>query len=1012
MAERSGNQIFSLHGLVLIGIVVMGTYLSHNALRSSRPAFNRAPDISDRAKRVYCRLWQDPFTVLTDVYHDPDLSELYRDRYLYFQNEIQSKGSKNPEDGATVRILLVMTQGGNSVEDYESRLKNRYVIIQALGNCGYFPENTESVSFFTFSESIGSDKKPGVFPYEWFRFERSEGATETAGSDAGKYVLTVWLRSNYFDEQPLTKVRDIQNFLLRTCSIGEYFRSRPCYLLGPTSSTGLQQMLEEPVDEAVKNDPDLRIEVYSPWSTADPDRLMGNSGATADLSAGCRLEKPLKDKGIIFHRMIGTDGELIQSLIGELSLRGIFNYSNNRIILISESDTVYGRAFPVTFKRLLGNDPDQVKVYHYLSGIDGIVSVPQTDGSGDVIETRPTSPADGIFTPSPEYPLGRSQADYIRRLAANIDHESRHDKVQIRAIGIVATDMYDKILLLQALRETFQDVVFFTTDLDARMIHFENYQWTRNLIVASHYGFQLAPPYQLETPPFRDNYQTALFFACQEAVRKSSRYQAEPRVFEIGRNCAVDLNPNRQADSIHPEPRDNPVLFRSYIPNTFLIIVLAAFLLFTFCKRGACLLVCRAPMLRKRAGMDRPDGTQSEGQDSYEARCSFLERRYSLFLGVICLAAIAVSIGTVHVIYLNHYELSEGEPFSWFKGISLWPTVILRIAAAFLAVYFLAGAWYDLRMNENEIARDFIFSNAAQRPKSDLRGYFNYLRNILSYLNMSVWTVEESEAGKIDASALWDGYLDRGRYAERLMRSTLTCALYAMIMFLLINRQPQSPYRGPISQIFDQATLLSSGVLLIFMTFFVVDATRLCIRFIDMLKQPTQWPMELLKKNGFRRNRQDAGAAADSEYGQEYDEWLDIKLIAARTKAVGKLIYYPFIIAFILVVARSRFFDNWHWPVMYVVIFCINLGISVLCGLKMRHCAERARETTLKTLQHYLICADDKARSDRIRQMIEEIKSIKEGAFSPFSENPVIGAVLLPSGGVTLLALLETVGKI
>ncbi len=50
---------------------------------------------------------------------------------------------------------------------------------------------------------------------------------------------------------------------------------------------------------------------------------------------------------------------------------------------------------------------------------------------------------------------------------------------------------------------------------------------------------------------------------------------------------------------------------------------------------------------------------------------------------------------------------------------------------------------------------------------------------------------------------------------------------------------------------------------------------------------------------------------------------------------------------------------------------------------------------------------DDKRRTDQIKLTIEEIRSIKQGAFSPFVENPVIHAILIPSGGTTLLLLLR-----
>ncbi len=62
---------------------------------------------------------------------------------------------------------------------------------------------------------------------------------------------------------------------------------------------------------------------------------------------------------------------------------------------------------------------------------------------------------------------------------------------EIRAIGVVGTDFYDKLLVLRALRKSFPRAWFFTTDLDAGFCHPEEYDHARNLLVASHFGLSL-----------------------------------------------------------------------------------------------------------------------------------------------------------------------------------------------------------------------------------------------------------------------------------------------------------------------------------------------------------------------------------------------------------------------------------------------------------------------------------------------------------------------------------------
>ncbi len=45
-------------------------------------------------------------------------------------------------------------------------------------------------------------------------------------------------------------------------------------------------------------------------------------------------------------------------------------------------------------------------------------------------------------------------------------------------------------------------------------------------------------------------------------------------------------------------------------------------------------------------------------------------------------------------------------------------------------------------------------------------------------------------------------------------------------------------------------------------------------------------------------------------------------------------------------------------------------------------------------------------RGHCLMAMIEDIRSIKKGAFRPLAENPVVHFLLIPSGGVGLLTLL------
>ena len=146
--------------------------------------------------------------------------------------------------------------------------------------------------------------------------------------------------------------------------------------------------------------------------------------------------------------------------------------------------------------------------FKILRGIDGHLP----DGSAQNKQSLGRAgDSDGKVVERP--PEGRSQYDYLKRLRARIEQFN-----DVTAIGVVGTDVYDKLLVLRELKPHFPDCVFFTTDLDAIYAHPEERKHTRNLIIASHYDLELRACLQGSTPPFRDSYQASTFLATRLAV--------------------------------------------------------------------------------------------------------------------------------------------------------------------------------------------------------------------------------------------------------------------------------------------------------------------------------------------------------------------------------------------------------------------------------------------------------------------------------------------------------------
>jgi len=215
----------------------------------------------------------------------------------------------------------------------------------------------------------------------------------------------------------------------------------------------------------------------------------------------------------------------------ELELRDVTQ--NDDVAILSEEDTFFARALCFSFTAPdvdgeIGPLLPTVHAYTYLRGVDGKLP-------SDEKEQKETKDADQDTEKDTQPSLrpvegteGLSQADDIRRLAKmlqDLDRNLRsgpHDRKSrgLKAIGLLGSDVYDKLELLKALRPMFPEAVFFTNYIDARLAHPDEWKETHDLVVVSARGLSLDGPHEefQRVAPFRDGGQTALFEATLQAM--------------------------------------------------------------------------------------------------------------------------------------------------------------------------------------------------------------------------------------------------------------------------------------------------------------------------------------------------------------------------------------------------------------------------------------------------------------------------------------------------------------
>ncbi len=1172
-----------------------------------------------------------------------------------------------------VLILPVMLSGGTYSEDRESRIRSRYAIESALGQSGYAPEDAERIGWvrvpwltteginlvkmnsecFAVEElsrassveaasSVNENSTPLDLRFEWHRpkvFYPGAAITKKPS------VLVLWLNDSFFEDEPLLRLPMLLEPMMKAASRTNGLA--PVKLIGPRRSSTLRSMLPSwsTQELSLSNDfPNLwskitnvfgRIDLYSATASA-----MDETFVRTNLNGPPRahLRTALTNIGFkSFHNFAATDDQLAREILAELKLRGAeLTNTNNHLVLISEWDTFYARMLSLTYAAELARDqgtssnrldfvegyikgtksmPTNFHSYVYLRGLDG-----QTVGGAEPAGTEDNAKAGRApigdlpnWAPDANKAEGQAQFDYLGRLGDRIEKLQerfhRGDRGRIKAIGVVGSDVYDTLLILQALRPRFPDVLFFTTDLDARYWHPREQAWSRNLIVASGYDLMLHGRLQREVPPFRDSSQTAQFAATLAALGNTNLLtltNVQPRRFEIGKHGAVSLRTDARANTmssgtkLHPELQRG-VAFETKL-GTWIVCPMAIFLatlflrplrkltwessrfqaeaLFyeeedlggpagaeslasclhtwaetrhdllakwllqeassgpkpqmgsydtTYSVRGwyltlldaseklasaktpeqeqsakreletgrqklmRCFIGCLNKLLRRQIripddGIEQTDllsrhlktayGSWQAGQaglaDSPEqmrqgreildallqklsgergetnasgqadvpgdilnkagaAREAGLElhavrQRWVCHFRILGFAAIVLAIALGRRIWEDFFSSAGGEPFSLTTGTSAWPAEIIRLAAFVLACGFIIQSYHNLRGALFALTRRFrlpLFSPAScvsEQPPATTGARHDSARAAADDLRSSPVTMVKlyhryrncfrlpdwDDRSAIDASHLWVKYRELGGFWRRAGRIAGPLVLYGVLCFGIWKMSGEAlmrPLRGAAAIQWDLGLLLATSAGFLILTFITIDAALLCRWFIRRLSEtPTEYP--LASSAYFSRLR----GNVDKHY---LDEWIDLQLIADLTERVGKLVYYPSAIFFLLLLARNEWWDHWNWPWWLISIYALNLTLAAASVVILQNAARKAKaeaeatlEAKVKQLQAAAAESETKNNASQAERLLEEVRNLRRGAFVPFWESPVLGAILLPSGGTAFLQML------
>lgn len=1068
---QPGNTGFTLGGFLILA--ALGTFLWKGApLESVRPSSEQSGWYEHQlAQQVPARLWQDPFKAVYT--HEQAIKS--GTATTTYENDPRSKiieELQTSDRNTEISLLMVMVTPGSYAELEERRRRRRYAVLSALNEEHFVPRNPEMLNVF-YRPTTSSDvttcfpedkisnapsKECYPIPYEWYDYEGP-----MAEPDGQRQVLVLWLNESQFVDSPLERYTAFLKYLLpETVPTNITLRAT---LLGPGRSDALRNLVTI-TDTATETETYkwLRcssalseFNIISSTATVDDSDLIRTkdkkSARQNNFLPLAQLQQKISESGLChannkrltdihFLRTIQSDDALIKKLAAELIDKRSIDSEKDYVVVISEWDTYFGRSLPRSFIRHFckkGCGEKNLVKYSYQRGMDGsIVGKQNTANQPQRSNQQKTNGrAPSIDETTMRRPIGPGQFDYLRRLAADIKNKDREWRLEsghgVRAVVLLGSDVYDKLLILRALRPELPGAIFATTDLDSHLLHPAEFSWTRNMIIASTYDLSLSPQIAMTTMPFRDSYQTSVYLATRlifnkkmqddVALDQQSIYEKiPPQLMEIGRQTLVPLADNE--DNTHTW---NHVLIKSFVPALSLGLVTIAILgIFAFHQ------------LRPRAG------------------------RQVVVLGAMLL------VFTVLSMLISKFN-TAGEPLAILAGASTWPAEYIRLLGVMLSLVFIWAVIHILHKSWSDLGARYFWQGSKDREdgatvnelwralKQNLRHPVQNLKRIKCtqvlpaimiavliaimkfvlpiplplfdkiLLLIAVWGVlitfwwaliyghikkdfhvlsvnkwdSTCVPNNKDAVEMWRTYGEYGAGDQRFLRTIAYILIYfafASIVFALLG-SPASPCRGGFTCGTDRIILGFSVLSMLVLLFIVVDAARLCICWVDsMHKHKVDWSNSRKLEFVQRLKLPDTHAVA----------WIQVHLIGERTSDVTRLIYFPVMIILLLMLARSTYFDNWDFPQALAIVIGLNFIIALGSIVRLNFVAQSARAEIIRKLQDEKLAADRKEdisyepSSSERQELIHQLESLRIGAYLRVWDQPPVRATLMLLGGVAL----------
>jgi hypothetical protein len=225
----------------------------------------------------------------------------------------------------------------------------------------------------------------------------------------------------------------------------------------------------------------------------------------------------------------------------------------------------------------------------------------------------------------------------------------------------------------------------------------------------------------------------------------------------------------------------------------------------------------------------------------------------------------------------------------------------------------------------------------------------------------------------------------RALLVPRLMIYAYVC-FWLVKPFFRITHNPPPPIRGEFTFVLERLTLFTHIWAFYMLVCYVLEVSFASTWLVAKIADPGAIAMPDVKP---RANHDEPVVV--TEYR------VRLRLAEQITRTIERLVWFPVIAVSLMILARASAIDAWGWSPVLVGNFVGYFVLIVACVLNVHAVANAAKHRALAVIREERRRATPETPTAKsIDRTVEELESLRGGAFSPLWEHPLVRSAALP----------------